>query len=64
MGYVFEISADKLISHYDKDIVGKDMTKGILNFYRGTPPTHDRLGPPYLDETKLKEDELENLRRW
>ena len=42
MGYVLEISADKLINHYDKDIVGKDMTKGILNFYRGVPPTHDK----------------------
>ena len=65
MGYIFEIKADSLINHHDKAIIGKEISRGLLEWYRGGYPDHNKQqGPPYLDETKLKEDELENLRRW
>ena len=40
LGYVFEVKQENLRHDYDRMNIGKDLTRGILMWYRGGYPDH------------------------
>ena len=50
-----------MAKEYDKQSIGKDLAKGLLQWYRGGYPVHKAVEPPFIDESKMTKEELEYL---
>ena len=60
LGYVFEINQAKFTNFHERVNIGKDLTRGLLMWYRGGYPDHSKnQHPPYVDEKKLTPEEYE-----